>query len=551
MWHHALMKVIIGITLPLALGGFPAQAAIYYVSPQGNDSNTGISPDQAWKTVAKVNAGRFMSGDEIRFARGGQWRESLRASSSGSAGNPIVFAAYGEGPKPRFYGSDVIANAEFAPFKGSTYQWPSARRVASVLVDHQFLLAADMPGVLSKPNTWHHDGKALFVNLDGRDPRTDKRLYTACVRVDCIHSNGKSHLVFRDLVGDESADVRDGYAFRVMGSDDVRLENCEAYRAGRHHFGTINSTRFVGKNLYCAYAMPNVPGGATFYVSFSDPSRSADTHQWIDCAAEHLENPNQGSYQVFYDHGEGLGPILIQNMRSKGGKFSVGTSAKAPVTIQGGLLEDASLEIFGSHARVDGLTIRGNGAIDHWGSECVFQNIEMVNITAKNGGQTGYSSAIVLRDGAKRNTFRFNTIVMDPSAPASATCLSFVGRGSATRWYGNIALSQSRAVKSWTGKLDSGDVAMADFNWYATAARFLHNDDKAMSLAEWKAQGFDVHSHQGDPLFLDPTKGNFALKPESPARSAAKVEAALRPATDIAGTARNGPACDLGSRQTK
>ena len=103
--------------------------------------------------------------------------------------------------------------------------------------------------------------------------------YSACVRVDPVHSNGKDHLVFRQLIADESADVRDGYGFRVMGSNDVRLEHCEAYRAGRHHFGVINSTNFVGQNLKAAQALPAIPGGATFYVSFSDASRKGDTHQ--------------------------------------------------------------------------------------------------------------------------------------------------------------------------------------------------------------------------------------------------------------------------------
>jgi hypothetical protein len=113
--------------------------------------------------------------------------------------------------------------------------------------------------------------------------------------------------VFRDLIADESADARDGYGFRVMGSDNVRLEDCEAYRAGRHHFGTINSSNFVGLRLKCAVAMPNCPGGATFYVSFSDPSRKNDSHQWIDCSAERFENPGQRNYQIFYDHARGQG----------------------------------------------------------------------------------------------------------------------------------------------------------------------------------------------------------------------------------------------------
>ena len=168
------------------------------------------------------------------------------------------------------------------------------------------------------------------------------------------------------------------------------------------------ATNFVGKGLHCAWAMPNCPGGATFYVSFSDASRKGDTHQWLDCSAEHFDNPGQRNYQVFYDHGEGLGILLIRNLVSKGGQFSVGSSSTAPVTIQGGRLEDNSLEIFGSHARVDGLRISGNGAVDHWGSDSVFENL-VVDVDPKNGGPTGYGAAFLLRDKAANNTIRFCT----------------------------------------------------------------------------------------------------------------------------------------------
>ncbi|WP_020577041.1 right-handed parallel beta-helix repeat-containing protein [Actinopolymorpha alba] len=51
----------------------PAQAAgtAYYVSATGNDSNTGLSPSQAWKTIGKVNSFTFPQGSLIYF-EGGQ-----------------------------------------------------------------------------------------------------------------------------------------------------------------------------------------------------------------------------------------------------------------------------------------------------------------------------------------------------------------------------------------------------------------------------------------------------------------------------------------------
>ena len=368
----------------------------FHVSPTGNDANDGKGADRAWRTVAKVNAAALKPGDRVLFARGGEWRESLKAPSSGAPGNPIVFAAYGSGARPRFVGSDVLPAAEF---KAASGQWeiPVATRVASVLADGEFLA----------PGAWSWKAGVLRI-ASTSDPRSDGKRRTACVRVDPVHSNGKDHLVFKDLVADESADERDGYGFRVMGSRGVRIEDCEAYRAGRHHFGVINSTEFVGLRLLAARAMPACPGGATFYVSFSDASRKGDVHQWIDCAGERFENPGGGNYQVFYNHGEGLGPLLIRNLTSKGGQFTAASSKECRLTIEGGRLEDHSLVIYGDHARVDGLAIVGNGAVDAWCADSVFENLDLA-LKPKGGGPTGYGAALLFRDGAKRNLVRFCT----------------------------------------------------------------------------------------------------------------------------------------------
>src|SRR5579862_6857138 len=145
-------------------------ADTYYVSPAGNDANDGRSEAKAWRTVAKVNAATFAPGDQILFARGGEWRESLKASSSGGLGKPILYGAYGSGAKPKFWGSDPVT---VGPDGAATVATP----VAALLRDHQFLA----------PGSWSWAGGTL---------KATPGAYTACVRVDPVHSNGKNHLVF-------------------------------------------------------------------------------------------------------------------------------------------------------------------------------------------------------------------------------------------------------------------------------------------------------------------------------------------------------------------
>jgi parallel beta-helix repeat protein len=98
----------------------------YYVSTVGSDSLDGLTPSTPWKTVSKINSTLFSPGDSILFKRGETWREQLIIPSSGEAGNPITFGAYGEGPRPRIAGAvnvvphrNAIRNANFEDFYGT------------------------------------------------------------------------------------------------------------------------------------------------------------------------------------------------------------------------------------------------------------------------------------------------------------------------------------------------------------------------------------------------------------------------------------------------
>lgn len=72
----------------------------YYVSNNGNDSNSGLSPEEAWATTDKVQSTEFKDGDGVLFERGSTWWGVAMRLESG-----VTYAAYGEGDKPEFYGT--------------------------------------------------------------------------------------------------------------------------------------------------------------------------------------------------------------------------------------------------------------------------------------------------------------------------------------------------------------------------------------------------------------------------------------------------------------
>jgi hypothetical protein len=74
----------------------------YYVSPTGNDSNSGTSPGYPWRTITKVNAGHYKAGDCILFEGGQTFSGSLNFTASSwpataAAAHPFTIGSYGSG----------------------------------------------------------------------------------------------------------------------------------------------------------------------------------------------------------------------------------------------------------------------------------------------------------------------------------------------------------------------------------------------------------------------------------------------------------------------
>ena len=80
-------------------------ATSYYVSSTGSDTNNGTSTATPWKTISKVNASAFVSGDLILFKSGDTFYGTLSPSVSG-----ITYGNYGTGAKPIITGLTAISS---------------------------------------------------------------------------------------------------------------------------------------------------------------------------------------------------------------------------------------------------------------------------------------------------------------------------------------------------------------------------------------------------------------------------------------------------------
>jgi hypothetical protein len=475
----------------------------YYVSPAGDDNQSGLDLAHAWRTVAKVNATAFQPGDQILFQRGGVWHEALSASSSGTVSQPITFADYGSSsqPNPLFIGSDPLDTGAFAPLAGSssTYTLSTSTAINWVYDNHDFLREAPDVTASNDPTTninwvnsttgsWYFTGTTLYVNVGG--PLTGHTL-TAAVRDDEVSAFSKSNLVFDDLDVTETAKDAAGYGFRMQFDSNITIENCNATLCGKHHFGVIDTTGFLGENLTAQQAPPDLGfGGASAYVSFSDNNggRQGDTSRWINCS---WANPN-GPYAVFITHGDpgAIGSVYLQNLTSSGwgtGILCYGTGPAEQITIVGGQIDQGVIEIDADNAVVNGVhltntsaSITLNGANDVV-RNCVFDNIQPYPYAGVNGGIVVNGS----NDTITGNVFRFD------NSPGPA--INIMNGNTNTTIHGNVFDCPTPIWQMFNGT----STIDCDRNVYRTgismeSGDILHTD--AVSWSQWQSQGRDLNS---------------------------------------------------------
>jgi hypothetical protein len=205
--------------------GITSSATTYYIKNSGNNYNTGLSNDQAWRTISKINSISFLPGDYILFNRGDSWNESLAVNSSGSSSAKITFGAYGIGANPIITGKmDVPGWSSSTNWSTSgvniwKISWPMSYVRLRIWLNNTEVRKA-YSSTVTEGTPWYHDGSYLYIYSKSNPSMAFNSLITTG-RVQFLNIENKRYLAFQNL------DIRGFYeGIDMTHCDNIIIEYC-------------------------------------------------------------------------------------------------------------------------------------------------------------------------------------------------------------------------------------------------------------------------------------------------------------------------------------
>lgn len=109
------------IIASIYVAGCTSAPPTYYLdATNGDDTNSGLSADDAWKTLKRTENLSMEKGSKLLLKRGETFKGELKITGNGVSQAPIFIDAYGEGKQnPRIIGNDssmyavCISNSDY------------------------------------------------------------------------------------------------------------------------------------------------------------------------------------------------------------------------------------------------------------------------------------------------------------------------------------------------------------------------------------------------------------------------------------------------------
>jgi len=512
----------------------PLYAATYYVDATlGKDTNPGLSEATAWKTIAKVNASRFLPGDSILLNKGETWRETLTIPSSGSAGNIIKFGTYGEGAHPIISGSDLIT-AGWA--EDSTCIWKTTVTTQPNIVyfnGTRGTLVAAKANITAEFN-WFWASNVLYV---WSPPNSDPGTYYTNPGIEVgnrgrvAQTNNQSYITFDGLTFRDANEIADNVI--NVGSTSVTgivMQNCTIERGVAVGIELKGSTTAASVTINTCTIQNNGTWG--ILVDYAYTTATISNNVIMGNGLRSVTDNNEysgiegllGNINIFRNTIYGNTP----NGCKDGG--NLGTYCHAIYVHASTVASNIYSNIIHDNAYGDGVKVRGSANV-YWnniyrnaGSGIEFGGNGATNVVYQaygniiyNNNSDGQNDGIVEQAkgaGTIGLVIENNTIYQNGSTNQQE--VKVADDVTSLMMKNNIIYATATRRSFWAVS-QSGTVAINyNLHWRADGDPSIYYNGAQKTWVQWQALGYDTHGVNGDPLLASASTSDFSLQSTSP-----------------------------------
>ena len=489
---YIMLLLLIVAFAPMINPTVEAADTNYYISNSGNDSNSGTSPSQAWKTISKLNSelngGVITDGDNIYFRRGDTFdvtSQIIMRTATGTSTNPMVWGAYGTGADPIIRTNSAIS--------GGILYFNNANEGYVTWQNLHFLTTNT--GV----------GKVI-------DTEPNKRIYNLTVH-NCTwessSATGYARMLFRNTINvtvDNCTGKNASIAIYGMGASHTIIKNCEIY-----------ARRNNGPDLITIHDNDNkdIAGNGPYHYLYNVTAHGTPTNCFDIVAAQHNATGVKGEWIYLKNctgYNSGQPPIIVghksRNVTIENCYFRVHSGDHNALY----LTDNRNLIVRNSVIVSEKDVIAGDpGPQYYWGWSQVNNTFyNNVIITGFDGGAgdpfitMGGDAAIEPRNGTYGLRFK-NNIFLSLLENAPNTFVRYIAGGGT--WNLSETLSEYSHNMWWRGD--------GNFN----ANRFVL-EDGSYNINTWNALPEVTGDIATDPKMNNPSSTNFPndfkLKETSP-----------------------------------
>jgi hypothetical protein len=487
---------------------------IYYVSNEGDDNNSGLSPENAWQTIAKVNGTRLNPGTFVFFRRGDEWRETLIVDECGASGSPISFEAYGKGRKPIINGANPVSGWIKTGPKNWEADCPMVFCHFGLPNDFVVVAYGKMYKRVSKLEELDSEGEFFIGTRAGRrrvsvcseidpniiKPEVSARMFGVCVA-------GQAYISIKNL------DFRNGAhsgAFFMARTETKQLDGHCVIDSCNFFRNRISGIIF--DNGYSSNIVKNCTStfnGNGFYCS-SDQNWGSDRNVFSHCYSSDNINHLIGVYSD--GHGFGIwnsDDNIVEHCESNNDKYGIVID---PNSRDNDIIIRYN-HIHNTQEKSPGINVGGNTPSG------TFHQVYYNLIANTGAGEDGYAIWVYGRARQGEVHINNNTIYQDGDSSHSAFGI-LASAGNNLTVKNNIVYSEGRfpfAVLYIGSELSGSSVSN---NVYCTPNSskeiFYYAGIIKAGIEEWKGlTGQESGSRKTDPAFIA-TGFNFSLKDNSP-----------------------------------